>query len=98
MAENTKFSGLMKGLKGAEQLAEEETVMPRPELLPQAAPAKIRKIGKTRDPEFKRLMVLVRKKTEKEAARRWEDEQPEQDFSDLVEKLLSSYVSGRISV
>lgn len=57
-----------------------------------------RKIGKRSDPEYKRVMVLVRKDTEKTAARKWEDEQPSEDFSDLVEGLLRAYNAGKISV
>ena len=59
------------------------------------APAK--PLAKTKDQNYKRVMVLVKKNTEKKAYRKWEDTNPTKDFSDLVEALLSSYADGRIS-
>lgn len=57
-----------------------------------------RPLAKTRNAEYKRVMVLVKKATEKKAYRKWEDANPEKDFSDLVETLLSGYAAGSISV
>jgi hypothetical protein len=57
-----------------------------------------RKMGKSRDPDYKRVMVLLRKDTEKYAGRKWEDAEPDKDFSDLVELLLSEYVAGRVNI
>ena len=59
---------------------------------------KARPLAKTRNAEYKRVMVLVKKATEKKAYRKWEDANPEKDFSDLVENLLSRYASGQIAV
>ncbi len=51
-----------------------------------------RQIGKSRNPEFDRLTVLVRKDTKKKATRLWEDIEPDKDLSDLLEQLLSNFV------
>ena len=57
-----------------------------------------KKVGKSKDPEFKRVMVLLLKDTEKRASRQWEDTQPDEDFSDLIEKLLQAYIAGIVEV
>lgn len=67
-----------------------------PQLTPKGRPA-VKRLAKTRDQDYKRVMVLVRKATEKAAYRKWEDTHPDKDFSDLVESLLSRYASGHIS-
>ena len=61
-------------------------------------PKAAKKLAKTRDPRYKRVMVLVKSNTEKKAYRKWEDAQPDKDFSDLVELLLSGYADGSIDV
>ncbi len=56
------------------------------------------KVGKSRNPQYKRVMILVKKDTEKTAYRKWEGTQPGKDFSDLIEKLLSGYADGSINI
>jgi addiction module HigA family antidote len=48
--------------------------------------------GKSSHPEFEPVKVFVRKKTHKSAQRKWEDTHGG-DFSDLVEHLLTKYVT-----
>ena len=85
----------MSQLKGFARLTKqlEKTPEPQNDLTPGQV-----KIGKSRNPEYKRVMILVKKNTEKTAYRKWEDTQPGKDFSDLVEQLLSGYADGSISV
>jgi hypothetical protein len=49
-------------------------------------------VGKYRNEEYERLTVYVRKDTKKAAARKWEDE-GNRDVSDLVQHLLSRYLT-----
>ena len=49
-------------------------------------------VGKYRNEEYERLTVYIRKDTKKAAARKWEDE-GNRDVSDLVQHLLSTYLS-----
>lgn len=85
----------MSQLKGFARLTKqlENPSEPQADLAPSRA-----KIAKSRDPRYKRVMILVKKDTEKKAYRKWEDTQPGQDFSDLIEKLLCSYADGSIGV
>lgn len=80
---------------------EQPTHMRRPEIEPEGdkEPGGAGKRGgKTSNPEYKRVMVLVEKDTAKAAGRKWEDKQPEKDFSDLVQSLLTAYNSGQIDI
>ncbi len=52
-----------------------------------------RQIGKSRNPDYERLTVLLRKETKKAATRLWQDIEPDKDLSDLVQELLSSFVT-----
>lgn len=101
----------MSSLKGLASIAKGLSAEPSPELVHELTEkaemptppvkrtkASVKPLAKTRDQDYKRVMVLVRKTTEKAAYRKWEDSHPEKDFSDLVEKLLSDYAKGRISV
>ena len=101
----------MSNLKGLASIAKGLSAEPSPDLIEElAAPLKpepqrqmraktpVKPLAKTRDQNYKRVMVLVKKATEKNAYRKWEDTNPEKDFSDLVESLLSRYADGRISV
>ena len=65
--------------------------------VPKRTKAPVKPLAKTRDQDYKRVMVLVKKSTEKKAYRKWEDANPKKDFSDLVESLLSRYADGHIS-
>jgi len=87
----------LRGMAEEEALAEAnrrlgEANKPAP---PEESPTG-RKRGKRSDPDYKRTMVLLRKDTEKFASRKWEDEHPEHDFSDLVQALLELYLRGSL--
>ena len=98
------LSSIAKGLGAAPSLELVEEFSPpsplQPEIREQKRPAaKIPKpLAKTKNQDYKRVMVLVKKTTEKRAYRKWEDTNPDKDFSDLVEALLSQYASGQIAV
>lgn len=85
----------MSQLKGFARLTKQLETSPEPQddLVSGRA-----KIAKSRDPQYKRVMILVKKDTEKKAYRKWEDIEPSKDFSDLIEKLLSIYADGSIDV
>jgi hypothetical protein len=69
-----------------------KTAQPAPNEVRPAGGRRPQKMGKSRNPDFKRLVILVRKDTENAALRLLMDEPEKMDLSDLVEKLLSSYV------
>ena len=48
-------------------------------------------VGKSSNPDFEPVKVLLRKTTRKKAERQWNDT-TDQDFSDLVEHLLLRYL------
>ncbi len=48
--------------------------------------------GKSSNRAYGRRTVLLKKQTIKTAERLWEDIQPEKDFSDLIEQLLSKWI------
>ena len=48
--------------------------------------------GKSSNRAYGRRTVLLKKHTLKTAERLWEDLEPEQDFSDLVEQLLATFI------
>ena len=103
MNSESKFSAqMLRGLKNPEAMEEQPATESEQQEQETSAieskQPKGGKVGKSRDPRYKRQMILVQKDTEKTAARKWEDEQPEMDFSDLVERLLRAYADGRISV
>ena len=55
--------------------------------------SKPKRQGKRSDPAFSPTTFFVRKDTKRKAARLLEDEDTGQDLSDLVEQLLSQWVS-----
>jgi hypothetical protein len=54
--------------------------------------AAVRPLGKSSNPHFERLTVLVKKQTRKTAQRLWEDEEPGKDMSDLIEQLVVDWI------
>jgi hypothetical protein len=48
--------------------------------------------GKSSNSAYRRRTVLLKEQTIKTSERLWEDLEPRQDFSDLVEKLLVEWV------
>lgn len=94
------LASIAKGLSAeapVHLIEEFETTPPQNVRVSQRAQAPVKPLAKTRDQDYKRVMVLIKKNTEKKAYRKWEDANPEKDFSDLVESLLSRYADGRIS-
>ena len=51
-------------------------------------------VGKSSNPDFEPVKVLLRKTTRKRAERQWNDA-TDQDFSDLVEHLLLRYLGEK---
>lgn len=56
-------------------------------------PLPLQGTAKSKHPDFHKKTVYVRKRTAREAMRKFED-QDGKEFSDLVEMLLQRYVSG----
>ncbi|MGI4757142.1 MAG: hypothetical protein ACRYGF_09865 [Janthinobacterium lividum] len=95
------LASIAKGLSAelSPELVQEFAASAEPTLQPQVQSNKPAKpLAKTRDHDYKRVMVLVKRATEKTAYRKWEDAYPDKDFSDLVEDLLSRYAKGQIAV
>lgn len=98
------LASIAKGLSAepsaelVKELAASSETAPEARFLTRTAPGSTRPLAKTRDQQYKRVMILIKKATEKTAYRRWEDTHPDKDFSDLVEDLLSRYADGQISV
>lgn len=51
--------------------------------------------GKRSNPDYVRLTVLIPREIRKKAARKWEDENPDRDVSELVGMLLENWTHGR---
>ena len=66
---------------------------PRPKTLrAKKPPVGSRVSGKSSNPDFEKVGVYVRTETRRKAERKWED-QAGGDLSDLIETLLSKYIS-----
>lgn len=63
--------------------------VPKPKA--EGAPVQTKTVGKSSNPDFEPVKVLLRKTTRKKAERKWNDAM-DQDFSDLVEHLLQEYL------
>jgi len=114
MAEQSKFAGALGKLnkRTSEQPVETHTVFPAeltasadlPPSVPQAAPSRkaapadVGRGGKRSNPEFAPTTFFVRKETKRKAARLLEDTNAGKDLSDLVEELLTTWVSKRSHV
>jgi hypothetical protein len=114
MAEQSKFAGALGKLnkRPPEQPVEIQSEFPSE--LPAAAdlPSTVRKAassrkvavadvgrgGKRSNPEFSPTTFFVRKETKRKAARLLEDTNAGKDLSDLVEELLTTWVSKRSHV
>jgi hypothetical protein len=49
--------------------------------------------GKSSNPDYEAVKVLVRRQQRTKASRKWEDEHGgSKDFSDLIERLLAEYI------
>lgn len=85
----SKFDGLTQSLKKKHDVAEIQVVQ---------QPRVGRPRGKRSNPDYERLTVLVRSDLRKNASRKWEDEQPKKDMSELVDALLGLYFAGQIVI
>jgi len=79
----------------AAELRQPAETTPAPEAQSPTAllPSKPKRPGKRRDPAFSPTTFFVRKDTKRKAMRLLEDEDTGKDLSDLVEQLLSQWVS-----
>jgi len=79
-------------LRAAAPLSVGETSNP-PATVVVAQGHKRRKAGKRSDPAFRPTTIFVRKETQRKATRLLEDYDTGKDFSDLVEELVSNWVT-----
>jgi hypothetical protein len=70
----------------------EATQVSIPAKSPTKGPGPGRPIGKRSNPDYEQLTILIRKHTKKRAVRLLEDTAADQDFSELIEHLLSQWV------
>lgn len=96
MPEQSKFTAALGNLnqRPAEQPAEERPPLPAPAVTEEAR-GKGRPPGKRSDPDYQPTTVLLRKQTKKTATRLLEDTSTGQDLSDLIEQLLTEWVSKK---
>jgi hypothetical protein len=98
MAEQSKFAGALGRLKKpAAAPTEAEPPVEKPAAQPlratdTPAPSGGRG-GKRSDPAYSPTTFFVRKETKRKAARLLEDQEADKDLSDLVEELLSQWIS-----
>jgi hypothetical protein len=93
MAEQSKFAGAFKSLRSQPEspgkgVREKQAEKPQPEPITKAGRG-----GKRSDPDYTPTTFFVRKETKRKAARLLEDTEAGQDLSDLVEQLLSRWIS-----
>lgn len=97
MAEQSKFAGALGRLNKRPEEADAVDIPPVPikvEQQPKTAELNGRG-GKRSNPEFSATTFFVRKDTKRKASRLLEDTNAGKDLSDLVEELLSKWVSKR---
>ena len=98
MAEQSKFAGALGRLKQPTAAPESDpgAVIQKPAVNPMRVdtPAPVvGRGGKRSDPAYTPTTFFVRKETKRKAARLLEDQETGKDLSDLVEELLSGWVS-----
>jgi hypothetical protein len=102
MVEQSKFAGALGRLNkrptppGDAEQGKPEQPPVMPVKLPPSTPeptGKTGRGGKRSDPAYSPTTFFVRKETKRKAARLLEDSESENDLSDLVEELLSKWVS-----
>jgi hypothetical protein len=92
MAES-KFSAIFQNSTAAEpEKAPECMEKPRPAAKPLGRP-----LGKRSDPAWKQFSVLLKKETQREAAKILRDKDEGQDLSRLVQNLLESWIKRQKS-
>lgn len=94
MAQEPKGKSKYSAMIAAELRQSAETTPAHEEQSPAAfLPSKFKRPGKRSDPAFSPTTFFVRKDTKRKAVRLLEDEDTGKDLSDLVEQLLSQWVS-----
>lgn len=84
----SKFAALFQNSPAAEpEKAPERSEKPRPATQPVGRPR-----GKRSDPAWKQFSVLLKKETQREAARLLRDKDAGQDLSGLVQQLLENWI------
>lgn len=96
----SRFGALKSFREKAPETDPEELTQPPPEVEPtssaQPGRGRGRPAGKRSNPEYEPTTVFLRKKTKRAASRRLEDIEAGLDLSDLIEKLLGDWISGRL--
>lgn len=100
MAEQSKFAGALGRLNKRPAAAPPAELHQFPAVAEPSAPATRAtegngRGGKRSNPEFSPTTFFVRKETKRKAARLLEDTNAGKDLSDLVEELLTNWVSER---
>jgi hypothetical protein len=86
----------LAGIKQVQDTAPEVSVQPKPRNPPAkkaVSPATARMTGKSSNPDYEPVKIYVRKRTRRNAERKWEDAEGG-DFSELVEQLLVDYLKS----
>ncbi|MDJ0569755.1 MAG: hypothetical protein QNJ53_11985 [Pleurocapsa sp. MO_192.B19] len=86
------FDDALKQAKKASTKTKEQKV----EKVEEAKPKKRKSSGKRTDPDFKQVGAYIRKETYLQIQRLLL-EQPDKDFSDLVEELLTDYLNNQLT-
>ena len=81
---NKKASKFQQILKAAESVREEHS---------EPNPIKTKGSGKRSDPDYVQISAYIRKETHRLAKRKLLEEDSERDLSDVIEELLSNWVS-----
>ena len=72
---------------------EKDVLEPNPVPIPHAGTGRGRPAGKRSNPDFEPTTVLLRKQTKRKASRLLEDIESEHDLSELIETLLTTWIS-----
>lgn len=94
----SKFKGLFeqtdsKSLASHKEISDEEDQLQT--TLPIKAKIQIRSVGKRSDPQYEQVTAYVRKDTYKNVKIALLEDNQRQEFSELVEKLLSEWLATR---
>ncbi len=100
-AEQSKFSGALSALRkpvsreadAPPEPPAQHVPEPPPEPVILRTPAKARPTGKRSNPAYRPTTVILRKATVKAANRKLEDTESRLDLSDLIEQLLTKWIS-----
>ena len=95
MADPKSRFGALKTFRDEAGHVADETAAGSPNALvePPAGKGRGRPAGKRSNPEFEATTVLLRKRTKRAASRLLQDTEANKDLSDLIESLLSDWIS-----